>query len=69
MVKTWAFTAMDPVSIPVWGTKIPQAMWPKNLNKIKNKSMLLFFFHRMIKIIHLTDSGPRSPSLSEGFRP
>ena len=26
-VKTWAFTAVDPGSIPGRGTKIPQAAW------------------------------------------
>ena len=45
VVKTWAFTAVDPGAIPGQGTKIPQAVWcgqkrkkeKNNKNKIQRK--------------------------------
>ena len=36
-----AFTAEGPRSIPGWGTKIPQAPWPKKKKKRKKKNLYL----------------------------
>ena len=33
MIRTWAFPAIVPGSIPGRGTKIPQATWPKQTKK------------------------------------
>lgn len=57
VVKTWAFTDVDPGLIPRWETKIPQVMvWPKRKKKEEEENEDIKLFHPHKDFPHATTS-------------